>query len=413
MASPRPTNPPLPDYPAALKLALTSLAPPDRVEHVPLVQSAGRILAEAIVADRDYPPFHRATMDGYALRSADVGRVEALRVVGMVAAGSADQPRLAPGEAVRIATGAPLPPDADAVIPHELSDRSEPVRFAVSSVSPWDNIHRRSADAKAGDSLLEPGMCLGAQHLGILATVGRTSVPVHPRPRVAVLTSGDEVLPPEAARVLDHQIRNSGQPMLAMLVHAMGGELGITAHLPDQQQATNLAVSEALSSCDVLVTIGGISAGERDCFHAAFQKAGVEPLLRGAAIQPGKPIFVGRAGRDTRALRIVGLPGNPVSVLATAHLFLWPIIRTLSGVSARLPWTSVRLARETRPNPRRHAFRPGTWNRQTGEAQVLDWAGSGDLIHTAAAHGLLALPVQDDPLPAGASLDYLPWCWAV
>ena len=412
MSSPRPAKAPLPDYRTAVDRALASIQPLDGIERVPLACAAGRVLAEAIAADRDYPPFHRATMDGYALRSADVGRVESFRVVGMVAAGSPEQPHIAPGEAVRIATGAPLPPDADAVIPHELSDRAQPVRFTASSVKPWDNVHRRSADAAAGDCLLQPGTVLGAQHLGVLATVGCTVVPVRTRPRIAILTSGDEVRPPDCPQVLDHQIRNSGQSMLAMLVKAMGGEVNTIAHLPDQPEATNHAVCAALTCCDLLITIGGISAGERDCFYAAFEASDVQPVLRGASIQPGKPIFVGRAERGQRRVCIVGLPGNPVAVLATAHLFAWPIIRVLAGLTPTLPWTGVQLAATTRANSQREAFRPSVWHRAEGTAAVLDWAGSGDLIHTTAADGLLALPISADPIPVGAMLGFLPWWWS-
>ncbi len=410
MNTPRPSGT-LPDYATALGLALESVAPLDEIERVPLSHAAGRVLAERLAADRDYPPFNRATMDGYAVRSSDIGHVETFRVVGMVAAGSAQQPDLAPGEAARIATGAPLPPDADAVIPHEQSDRGEPVRFTISSLRPWDNVHRRAVDAKTGRAVLEPATRLGAQHMGILATIGCASVPVFRKPRVALLTSGDEVLPPDAPTVLDHQIRNSGQSMLRALVESMGGQLGAAAHVLDEQEATNRAVAEALGGHDLLVTIGGISAGERDCFHAAFEAAGVETVLRGAAIQPGKPIFVGRARRGARGQAVVALPGNPVSVLATAHLFLWPILRSLAGLQPALPWTTVRLHAPVRANARRQAFRPAIWHRLAGEAKVLDWAGSGDLIHTAAADGLIELPIQAETVESGAALRFLRWCW--
>lgn len=413
MRSSRPTNSPLPDYRTALNLVLESIQPSGGIERAPLAGAAGRVLAEAIGADRDYPPFNRATMDGYAVRSADVGQFESFRVLGMVAAGSAEQPAIGRGQAVRIATGAALPPDADAVIQHELSDRAEPVRFAVQSIKAGENIHRRAQDARAGAALLEPGTRLGAQHLGVLATVGCTSVPVRVQPRIAILTSGDEVLPPDSPCVLDYQIRNSGGSMLPMMVAAMGGQPRRIAHVVDQPDATSAAVGEALADHDVLITIGGISAGERDCFHAAFEANGVQPILRGASIQPGKPIFVGCAEREGRSVVVVGLPGNPVSVLATAHLFAWPIIRTLVGLTPDLPWTATQLARPAKAHAHREAFRPSVWHRQQGTAEVLDWAGSGDLIHTARADGLLTLPMQADPVAVGTSTPLLPWCWTV
>jgi len=412
MSSPHPAKAPLADYRTALDLALASIRPLDGVERVPLAGAAGRVLAEAVAADRDYPPFNRATMDGYAVRSADVGRCESFRVLGMVAAGSPEQPAIATGEAVRIATGAALPPDADAVIRHELSDRAEPVRFTLKSIKAGANIHRRGQDARAGATLLQPGTCLGAQHMGVLATVGCTVVAVRTRPRIAILTSGDEVRPPDSPCVLDYQIRNTGDSMLPMMVAAMGGQSGRVAHVIDQPDATNAAVRHALAGHDVLITVGGISAGERDCFHAAFEANDVQPILRGAAIQPGKPIFVGRAQCAGRSIIVIGLPGNPVAVLATAHLFAWPIIRSLVGMTPDLPWTATQLARPARANANREAFRPSVWHRAEGTAAVLDWAGSGDLIHTTAADGLLALPISADPIPDGATLRFLPWCWS-
>jgi len=406
----RSTSSRLPDYEHALSLVVEQVRPLGRVEHVALAHAARRTLAADIRADRDYPPFNRSAMDGYAFRAADLGRFESFHVVGMVAAGSAAHVPIKPGETVRIATGAPLPLDADKVIPHEQSDRSDPVRFSTKTIEPWSSVHRRGADATAGDVVISAGTRLGAQHLGILATVGCTRVPVAVRPRVAILTSGDEVVPPDAA-VADHQIRNSNSPMLVSVIESMGGVIGDVSHLPDRPAETIEALRQAIAAHDVVVTVGGISAGERDCFHEALAACHVEIVLKGAAIQPGRPIFVGRAPRDASHTIVVGLPGNPVSVLATAHLFLWPILRVLGGGSADLPWTCAGLTHWVQPNAHRQAFRPSKWDRSTGTVEVLHWAGSGDLIHTTRAHGLCALPIADAPIPAGAMLRLLPWCW--
>lgn len=405
------STPPLPPYEEALRRVLEHVHPLGRVEQVSLADSAGRILADDVRADRDYPPFNRSAMDGYALRAADVGRYDSFEVLGMIAAGTAGEVSLKPGQAVRIATGAPLPPDADAVVPHEQSDRGEPVRFTVGAVEAWSSVHRRGADARAGAIVIRRGTALGAQHLGILATVGCANAPVFARPRVAILTSGDEVLRHEAPVVADHQIRNSNQPMLAHVVPAMGGALGTVTHLPDRPGETTDALRRAIAAHDVVITVGGISAGERDCFHEALAACDVETILKGASIQPGKPIFVGRAQRDDSPAVVIGLPGNPVSVLATAHLFLWPILRTLCGVGADLPWTLACLSQEARPNAHRQAFRPSKWDRGAGGVEVLPWAGSGDLIHTTRADGLCALPLSDAPIPPGSMLRLLPWCW--
>ncbi len=410
MNPPRSTSP-LPLYDEALRRVLECVSALGRVEQVALLESGGRVLAADVHADRDYPPFNRSAMDGYALRSADIGRYESFEVVGMVAAGTEGNVALRPGQAARIATGAPLPPDADVVIRHEESDRAEPVRFAVREVKTWSSVHRRGEDARKGDAVLAAGTLLGAQHLGIFATVGCARVPVFVRPCVAILTSGDEVLPHDAPCVADHQIRNSNQPMLARTAQSMGAALGVVRHLPDRHGETIAALGEAIAAHDVVITVGGISAGERDCFHEALAACQVETILKGAAIQPGKPIFVGRAPREGSTAFVVGLPGNPVSALATAHLFLWPILRTLGGAGADLPWTLACLSKEVRANAHRQAFRPSKWDRATGSVEVLHWAGSGDLIHTTRAHGLCALPMADAPIPAGAMLRLLPWCW--
>lgn len=405
------SSPTLPLYEDALRLVLERIRPLNRMEEVRLSDSAGRVLAADVRADRDYPPFNRSAMDGYALRSVDVGRHDSFEVLGMIAAGTADEVSLKPGQAARIATGAPLPPDADAVVPHEQSDRGEPVRFTIGAVEAWSSVHRRGADARAGEIVIGRGAILGAQHLGILATVGCANVPVVARPRVAILTSGDEVLPYDAPHLADHQIRNSNQPMLAHVVPAMGGALGTVTHLPDRPGETTSSLRGAIEAHNVVITVGGISAGERDCFHEALAACAVETILKGASIQPGKPIFVGRAQRDDCPALVVGLPGNPVSVLATAHLFLWPILRTLCGLGAHLPWTLACLSKQARPNAHRQAFRPSRWDRGTGGIEVLPWAGSGDLIHTTRADGLCALPISDAPIPPGSMLRLLPWCW--
>ena len=236
------------------------------------------------------------------------------------------------GACVAIATGAPLPADVDTVIQHELSDRGDPVRFTVASIERGHAVHRRGADARAGDELLPAGTRLGAHHLGIAASVGATELRVRRRPRAVVLSSGDEVVPPSAGLVLSHQIRNSNATLATELLRRFGAEPVAARHVPDDPDATAAAVAEALAEADLLVTIGGISAGARDFFPGTFAGHGVRLELHGAAIQPGRPVLVGQAPGGAV---VVGLPGNPVSVLACACLFAWPIVRRSSGSTRR------------------------------------------------------------------------------
>jgi molybdopterin molybdotransferase len=391
----------LPDYPEALRLALGCATPLGGAQIVDLPRALGRVLAEPLRADRDLPPFDRAEMDGYALRAEEFSPGRAWPVAATIAAGAMAPERIPPGSCVAIATGAALPAGLDAVVAHELSDRGDPVRFELPSVAAGRCVHRRGADARSGQTLVAPGAILGPHHLGIAAGVGVSRVGVRRRPRVIVITSGDEIVERAPA---PHQIRNSNAPMVTALLARMGAEPAAAVHVPDDAPATRRAVAEALPACDLLVTVGGVSAGERDHLPDALRQSGAAIALQGAAIQPGRPILVGRAG----ACMIVGLPGNPVSALACACLFVWPIVRALLGVEAELPWTPATLAHDVKANPQRRAFRPALLD---GAARVTvpRWSGSGDLAHTAPTHGLAELPRRAEPVAAGTAVRFLPY----
>jgi molybdopterin molybdotransferase len=393
----------LPDYPEALARALDGIAPrTERLER-DLADAAGGVLVEPVVADRDLPPFDRAQMDGYAVRAGEVGRVEAFGVAGSIAAGEPPSLHIGPGQCAAIATGAPVPADLDAVVPHELSDRGDPIRFSIGSLEPGHAVHPRGADARRGEVLVEAGTLLGPQHLGIAATVGLERLAVARPPRARLLTSGDEVRA-AGEPVADHQIRNSNAPMIQTLLRRIGAEPAGHAHVPDERETTVSAVGDALGDADLLITVGGVSAGERDWFPAAFDAAGVTVSLHGAAIQPGRPILIGRS--DTAI--VVALPGNPVSCLACTCLFVWPVVRALLGLDPALPWRAVELTEPVKPNPKRRAFRPAVLVGERG-ACVPAWAGSGDLAHTAPTDGLLELPVQAEAVAAGTTLRFLQW----
>lgn len=403
----------LPDYAAALAQALRGVKPLPGVEQVALGLAGGRVLAEPVKADRDLPPFNRAQMDGYALRAAEFAQSPSKPwpVAATIPAGASADIRVPNGACVAIATGAPLPGDVDTVIQHELSDRGDsdgqPVRFKLTSVTAGQAVHARGSDAKAGDTLIHAGTVLGPQHLGIAAAVGKTTLTVARKPRAIVLTSGDEVVP--AATALNdlkpQQIRNSNGPMMMEMLDRIGAMAAQIQHLPDQRDSTINAVGDAITNFDLIITIGGVSAGERDHFPAAFESCGVTTSLKGASIQPGRPIFVGRGPVGSV---VIGLPGNPVSVLACACLFVWPIVRCMLGLDANLPWRDVKLAQAVKPNPQRRAFRPAIVQ-SDGRIVVPSWAGSGDLAHTAPTHGLVELPVQAEAVGADTALRFLPW----
>jgi len=393
-----------PRYPEALGALLGSINRTSHVEPVELADCCGRVLAEPVQADRDLPPFNRASMDGYALRSSDVAPGRSFPVAGRIAAGHDGSLTVAAGSCVAIATGAPVPHELDAVIQHEMSDRRDPASFTIDSVAPGKNIHPRGADARRGDVVLHLGTALQPHHIGIAASVGRTSLRVNRRPRVAILTSGDEIITPDASPH-PHQVRNSNGAMLIALARQMGAEVVHSQHLPDDLVTTRDSIATQLEHCDVIATVGGISAGERDCFRTAFEMCEVQCIVARALLQPGGPIY---AGRHAGGCTVIGLPGNPVSVLACACLFLWPVVRKLSGLNGSLPWREVSLAEPVTPNASRQAFRPAILHADS-RVSVPSWAGSGDLVHTTLTHGLLELPIQKEPVAAGTTLRFLPW----
>ncbi len=397
----------LPDYDDALRRALAGIDAITDTETVPAAEAAGRVLAAPIIADRDLPSFNRAQLDGYAVRAGDLGRVESFPVVATIAAGRPADVSVEPGQCVAIATGAPLPDGVDAVIGHEASDRGDPVRFTIDTILPGHAVHPRGADAAGGDTLVACGTTLGPRHIGIATAVGTDRVEVVRRPRVVLLTSGDEVVA-TGAPVATHQIRNSNGPMITELVRRIGGEPVEHRHVVDDLAKTTEAVAAALDRADLMITVGGISAGDRDHFPDALDAGGVTLSLHGAAIQPGRPVIVGTAGQTIT----LGLPGNPVSALACTCLFGWPIVRVLLGLDPALPWRQVELAEPVKPNAKRRVFRPAVlMNGDPGgeRVRVPAWAGSGDLAHTAPTDGLVELPVQPEPVAAGTTLRFLPW----
>ncbi len=416
-AAPPPPLAELPGYDAALERLLAAAPAPIAAERVALAAALGRTLREPIRADRDLPPFDRAAMDGYAVRAHEAAPGTTLAVTDDAPAGRAEVAAGPPGTCMRIATGAPVPAGLDAVVPHERTDRGEPVTITGSpAVQPGDAVHVRGADARSGDELVAPGTRLGPAHLGLAATVGLVEPLVARRPRVAVLTTGSEVLDP-SADVAPHQIRNGNAPMLAALATAMGADVVRCEHVADDPGATEAAVTAAVAEAELLLTVGGISAGERDHVAGALAALGGEAVLRGAAIQPGKPITAvrmpaaggggeGREGGEGGDRLALCLPGNPVSCLACACLFAWPLLARRLGATPP-PWRRVPLVAPVRPNRRREAFRPAV---RTGEGvSVPPWAGSGDLAHAAPTAGLVRLPIADEELPAGTPVPFLRW----
>lgn len=394
----------LPDYPDALKQALAGPWRTTRVESVDLQRVCGRVIAEPILADRDLPPFNRSAMDGYALRSEDLSKTDTLPCVGFIGAGDEDAQAVPSGSCVGIATGAPVPEGLDAVAPHEWTNRESPVQFEQAPAI-GNAIHQQASDAHQGDELISPGTPMGIVEQGLAAMVGHIQCSVFQRPRVLILSSGDEVVPVDSTPA-PHQIRNSNLMMISSLLTRMGAEVIDQRWLPDDVDQTIQALTQ--SDADMTVTIGGISAGDRDAFRDAIKALDPTILLKGAAIQPGRPIQISAFGDVGHQRPLVSLPGNPVSALATACLFAWPILHILQGLPPTLPWTTARLGSEAHRHRTRRRFRPATRDAK-GQLHVPHWHGSGDLAHAGATVGLVNLDAGDPPLPEGQQVPWLPW----
>jgi molybdopterin molybdotransferase len=357
-------------------------------ERVDVLAALGRVLAEPIRSTRRIPPWPNSSMDGYAVRAADVRPSATLRVVGRVVAGSLPTRAVGAGEAVRIFTGAPLPGGADAVIPQEDVDARDGVIALRSAVEPGAYVRPAGEDVREGDLVLERGRAIGAAEIGLLAALGRTQVTVGRRPRVAVLSTGNE-LADLGTEPTPAQIPNSNTYSLMAQVMETGGlplNLGV---VPDRLDAIAERIARG-AEADVLVSSAGVSVGELDLVREALVNAGAELHLWKVDMRPGKPITFGSLGGKP----VFGLPGNPVSAMVTFELFVRPMLLAMQGRrgTGRLTVRATALAPIVNRGSRRGYLRvvlearDGRWGaRLTGEQ------GSGILRSMVSADGLAVL----------------------
>ncbi len=380
---------------ALARLAALTLTP--ATERLPLVEAAGRVIAEDIRLAGDQPPFDRATMDGYALCLKP--GTSAYAVKGVVYAGSAYSGTLQPGEAVRIMTGAPAPAGTT-VVPHELSDRGEQIVIITDPKArmPERNIAWRGEDGKAGAVLVSAGTRLTPLVLSVAAMAGATTVTVARAPRLALVTTGDEVGGSGPAGIID-----SNGPFLTGFAHALGLSAS-RAHAGDQKDLLRMTLSSAMDRAEVIVTTGGVSAGDKDLIPAVAADLGFTTVFHHVAIQPGKPILIMQRGERF----LVGLPGNPVSVVATTHLFLLPLLHCLLGAPAPT-WLELPVTAPAINRGQRHQFLPARVT--SGGIAPISWNGSGDLIAAASGDGLIDLPVGAAYHPGHVArfLPYVGW----
>ena len=301
-------------------------------ETIPYTEAVGRVLAEPVAALEDIPPFPNSSMDGFAVRSADVAQPGALlEVIADLPAGQVAEATVGEGQAIRIMTGAPLPEGADAVVRVEDTEmEGEKVRIGV-AVPPGNYVRPAGGDVALGDRILEPGLRLTPVEVGVLTTLGVVEVTVGRRPRVAVLSTGDELAFPETRSLEPGMIRDSNRPMLVALVAEAGAEAIDLGRVPDDAQALRDALDRGAAEADVIVTSGGVSMGDYDVTKLVLRHdAGVDFIS--VAMKPGKPLAFGHIGGTP----FFGLPGNPVSVLVSFEQFLRPALLAMQGARALL-----------------------------------------------------------------------------
>jgi molybdopterin molybdotransferase len=322
-----------------------------RVEAVPLADAHGRVPAEPVAAPHDLPGFARSTVDGFAVRAADTygaseGLPSPLDVIGAVEMGRAPAISAAVGGAIAMPTGGVIPDGADAVVMVEYTQEAMPGTIEVTRpVAPGDGLVRADEDARAGDELLGAGRPLRAQDLGLLAAAGVTEVRVHARPRVAVVSTGDEVVDPSTARLEVGQVRDATAPALAALVRDAGGEPDLRGIVPDDRAALDRELRDAVASSDVVVISAGSSVGARDETAAVVAGLGAPGIwAHGIALRPGKPTLLA----ECDGVPVIGLPGNPRSALVVFRLVGMPLVRLVGGITRETPEPTVRarLARD-------------------------------------------------------------------
>ncbi len=364
------------------------------IEPVPALDALGRILAEEVIADRDYPPFPRSARDGFAIRAADVPGE--LIVIGEVRAGGVFTGTVGKGRAVEIMTGAPLPDGADAVVMVEHTEREGSRVRIARSVNPGENFNSQGVEARGGDTVLHAGRRLGFAEIALLAMVGQECASVYRLPRVAILPTGDEIVE-VGQKPESFQIRNSNTWSLSAQVARAGGEPLILPIARDNYESTRGLIEQGLES-DLLLLSGGVSAGKYDIVERVLADLGAEFFFDRVLIQPGQPLVFGKA----RGKFFFGLPGNPGSTMVTFEVFARAAVELLGGAAeAPLPLLQARLAKDLRQKPGLTRFLPAQLSADGFTVAQEAWQGSGDVAALARANAFLVTDPDRESWSAG------------
>ncbi len=385
---------------AQARAALLDLVAPLPAEDVPLTEAAGRVLARRVAARRDQPPFAAASMDGYAVKSAEVERHAMFKVIGEAAAGHGFGGTVGAGQAVRIFTGAPVPRGADFVVIQEDIARSGDLITIADVPDGKDNIRPLGADFRAGTALSAPRL-LSPRDVALLAAMNLAQVPVTRRPQVALIATGDELVMPGEDPRPDQIIASNSFGLRAMLMD-LGADVRMLPIARDTESSLRMAFDLARGA-DVIVTIGGASVGDHDLVGRVAQDLGIERAFYKVAMRPGKPLMAGRLN----GAAMVGLPGNPVSAMVCGHVFLAPMIRAMLGLGRADPALRQAVLDSDLPanGPRAHYMRAVI---DAGRITAFDNQDSSLLTVLSQANALLVRAPDDPPLRAGAQVGYLP-----
>jgi molybdopterin molybdotransferase len=418
-----------------------------RVRRIPLSQALGLRLAEELKTDRDYPPFDKSQMDGFAVRQADVAQVPVnLKLAGEVAAGESAEAPLQAGQAIAIMTGAPMPQGADGVVPVEDTEKIDAGTVRIlSATKPGRFIAPRGSDAKVGQVLLKTGTKIGAPQIAVAATIGAAEIDVFEQPKVAVLATGNELVAIDQSPG-PAQIRNANAPMLVALLERLGCEVANLGVAPDDPDAIREALRRGLAFEALFVT-GGMSMGEYDYVPRLLVELGVELKITKLRIKPGKPFVFGvfpgdgsnlASDQDKETRRqgdkeigpatsqqsaavspsclVFGLPGNPVSAFVCASRLAGRVIGRMAGGTPEERWLTGRLDTGLGVNGPREFYQPAIRTVAPGRDSThgefatitpLNWVGSADLFTLARANVLIVRPENDPPLPRGTVLRVL------
>jgi molybdenum cofactor synthesis domain-containing protein len=387
----------------ARALTLESARPLERTERIALTEASGRVLAASATSALDVPPFDRAAMDGYAVRAEDTfgaGKYEprVLRPVEKVHTGQVPTRTVGSGECIEIATGAPMPEGADAVVMVEETERdtsSANVRV-FTPVYPRQNVGRRAADIAAGQTILHQGDVLTPSRIGALAAAGVLEPEVYAKPRIAILSTGNEIVEP-GQPLGPGQIYDINRFTLASIISAHGGTAVVLPTAPDTLDALSAAIDSALGE-DLLVFSGGSSVGERDLIVDVLSRRG-EVLFHGVAVKPGKPTVLGRVTNTP----VLGMPGYPTSCLSNGYMLLVPMLRRMARLPPYQPQiVRVPLARRIVSTTGRHQFYTV---RIVDGAATPAFKASGDITSMAHADGYIEIPAQVDIVETGELVD--------